>query len=202
MAYREIDPSRLAGREPYFLITSLVVPRPIAWVSSISPQGIVNLAPHSYFNIVSSNPWIVHFTSTGQKDTLHNVRATGEFVVNLVGRGLAEQMNRTSAELPPDLSEVEEAGLKTLASKYVHVPRIAGAPAALECRVNEIISKGNGYMVFGDVLLAHVDDALFRNGRIDPVAWRPIGRLGGSSYTDAAGAMFKLERPRRNGGSS
>lgn len=195
MAYREIDPATLEGRQPYFLITSLVVPRPIAWVTSLSEEGVVNLAPHSYFNVMSSNPWILHFTSTGEKDTLRNVRATGEFVVNIVGRPLAETMNLTSAEHPPDVSEMEAAGLTPAPSKRVKPPRVASAPAAFECRLNDIISKGNGHMVFGDVLLAHVDEALFDGSRIDPKALRPVGRLGGSLYTDAAGAIFKLERP-------
>ena len=109
--YREIVPSELEGREPYFLITSLVVPRPIAWVSTLSKEGVPNVAPHSYFNVISSNPWIVHFTSTGEKDTLRNARSTGEFVVNLFGRDLVEKMNFTSADFPPEEDEFEWAGL-------------------------------------------------------------------------------------------
>lgn len=195
MALREIDPARLEGREPYFLITSLVVPRPIAWVSSISADGVLNVAPHSYFNVISSNPWIVHFTSTGEKDTLRNVRATGEFVVNVVTRELVEEMNFTSADFPPGESEFEWADLEPAPSARVAVPRVARARVAFECRVNEIVSKGNGHMVFGDVLLAHVDETLFVEGRVDPHLLRPVGRLGGALYTDASGDVFKLPRP-------
>lgn len=195
MRLREIDPARLEGREPYFLITSLVVPRPIAWVSSLSETGVANVAPHSYFNVISSNPWILHFTSTGEKDTLRNVRATGEFVVNVVTRELVEEMNFTSADFPPDESELEWAGLEPAPSSRVAPPRVARARVAFECRVNDIVSKGNGHMVFGDVLVAHVDEALFVDGRVDPHLLRPVGRLGGALYTDASGDVFKLPRP-------
>jgi flavin reductase (DIM6/NTAB) family NADH-FMN oxidoreductase RutF len=195
MRLREIDPARLEGREPYFLITSLVVPRPIAWVSSLSADGVPNVAPHSYFNVISSNPWILHFTSTGEKDTLRNVRATGEFVVNVVSRELVEEMNFTSADFPPGESEFAWAGLDTAPSVRVTPPRVARARVAFECRVNDVVSKGNGHMVFGDVLLAHVDEDLLAEGRVDPHLLRPVGRLGGALYTDASGDVFKLRRP-------
>ena len=195
MRLREIDPARLEGREPYFLITSLVVPRPIAWVSTLSEDGIPNVAPHSYFNAISSNPWIVHFTSTGVKDTLRNVRATGEFVVNVVTRELVEEMNFTSADFPPGESEFEWAGLEAAPSKLVAPPRVARARVAFECKVNDVVSKGNGHMVFGDVLVAHVDEELFRDGRVDPHLLQPVARLGGALYSDAAAGIFKLPRP-------
>lgn len=195
MRLREIDPARLEGREPYFLITSLVVPRPIAWVSSLSAAGVANVAPHSYFNVISSNPWILHFTSTGEKDTLRNVRANGEFVVNVVTRELVAEMNFTSADFPPGESEFEWAGLEEAPSVRVRPPRVARARVAFECKLNEIVSKGNGHMVFGDVQVAHVDEELLRDGRVDPHLLRPVGRLGGALYTDASGDVFKLPRP-------
>ena len=195
MRLREIDPARLEGREPYFLITSLVVPRPIAWVSSLSAEGVANVAPHSYFNVISSNPWILHFTSTGEKDTLRNVRATGEFVVNVVTRELVAEMNFTSADFPPDESEFEWTRLEPAASVRVAPPRVARARVAFECKLNDVVSKGNGHMVFGDVLLAHVDEDLLHEGRVDPHLLRPVGRLGGALYTDASGDVFKLPRP-------
>jgi flavin reductase (DIM6/NTAB) family NADH-FMN oxidoreductase RutF len=195
MRLREIDPARLEGREPYFLITSLVVPRPIAWVSTVSAEGVTNVAPHSYFNVISSNPWIVHFTSTGVKDTLRNVRATGEFVVNVVTRELVEEMNFTSADFPPGESEFEWARLDAAPSKLVTPPRVARARVAFECKVNDVVSKGNGHMVFGDVLLVHVDEELFRDGRVDPHLLKPAARLGGALYSDAAADIFKLPRP-------
>lgn len=195
MRLREIDPARLEGREPYFLITSLVVPRPIAWVSTISASGTLNVAPHSYFNVISSNPWIVHFTSTGEKDTLRNVRETGEFVVNLVTRELVDEMNFTSADFPPEESEFEWAGLEPAPSKHVAPPRVARARVAFECKVDDVVSKGNGHMVFGEVLVVHVDEELFVDGRVDPHLLRPVGRLGGALYTDASGDVFKVPRP-------
>ncbi len=195
MPYREIVPAELEGRAPYFLLTSLVVPRPIAWVSSLSEDEVPNVAPHSYFNVISSNPWIVHFTSTGEKDTLRNVRATGEFVVNLFGRELVEKMNFTSADFPPEENEFDWAGLHAEPSSRVRPPRVAGTPAALECRVNDIVSKGNGHMVFGDVLVAHVDEGVFRDGRVDPELFKPVGRLAGSLYSDTSKGLFKIKRP-------
>ena len=195
MQLRQIDPARLEGREPYFLITSLVVPRPIAWVSTLSATGVTNVAPHSYFNVISSNPWIIHFTSTGEKDTLRNVRATGDFVVNVVTRELVEEMNFTSADFPPEESEFEWAGLERAPSVRVATPRVARARVAFECKLNDVVSKGNGHMVFGDVVLVHVDEALFVDGRVDPHRLQPMARLGGALYTDATPGIFKLPRP-------
>lgn len=195
MRFREIDPTKLEGREPYFLITALVAPRPIAWVSTASEDGVNNVAPHSYFNVISSNPWILHFTSTGEKDTLRNVRATGDFVINLVGREVVERMNYTSGNLPPDESEFEWTGLTAVGSDRVRSPRVGQARVSFECKVDDIVSKGNGHMVFGAVQLVHVDEALFVDGRIDPTILKPIGRLGGSYYTDASEGLFRLDRP-------
>lgn len=195
MTYRQIDPAKLEGREPYFLITSLVVPRPIAWVSTVSDAGIFNVAPHSYFNVISSNPWILHFTSTGTKDTLRNARATGDFVINVVGRAIVEKMNYTSGDFPPDESEFGWAGLTAVESIHVKSPRVAEAQAAFECIVEDIVSKGNGHMVFGKVTLAHVDESLFTNERVDPAKLKPVGRLSGALYTDASEGLFEIKRP-------
>jgi flavin reductase (DIM6/NTAB) family NADH-FMN oxidoreductase RutF len=195
LAFVEYRPSELATKEPYYLLTSLVVPRPIAWVSTISAEGVLNLAPHSYFNVISSDPPIVHFTSTGVKDTLTNCRATGEFVVNFVARDLVEEMNVTAADFPSTESEWEWAGLESEASVEVKPPRVARAKAAFECRVADIVSKGNGNMVFGDVLVMHVDDSVLRDGRVDPELLQPVGRMGGATYTAAASDLFDLKRP-------
>ena len=189
-----IDPAESTPRENYFLLTNLIIPRPIAWVSSLAADGTRNLAPHSYFNIVSSNPPIIHFTQAGRKDTLNNVEATGEFVVNLVSVDLAEQMNISSADFPSDEDEFTWAGLEAAESVTVAPPRVANAPAAFECRVRTILEMGNGNMVFGDVLLAHVDDRIWSDGRVDPEALNPLARLGGSSYAHLR-PSFKLPRP-------
>lgn len=188
-------PSELEGRAPYFLLTSMVVPRPIAWVSSLSSDGRRNLAPHSYFNAISSDPLIVHFTSTGVKDTLRNVRATGEFVVNLVSRDLVEEMNLTSADFPPEEDEFRWAGLEGAPSQFVKPERVARAKVAIECTVNSIHSLGNGNMVFGDVRCVQVSEEVLTNGRIDPHLLKPVSRLGGAIYSDASGDLFEIPRP-------
>lgn len=195
MTFRQIDPLELEGREPYFLITALVVPRPIAWVSTVSAAGINNVAPHSYFNVISSNPWILHFTSTGEKDTLRNVKETRDFVINVVGREVTGKMNYTSGDFPPEESEFEWAGLTPVESVRVRSPRVGESRVSFECKLDDIVSKGNGHMVFGKVALAHVDESLFVNGRVDPRILKPIGRLGGSQYTDASEGLFEIKRP-------
>jgi flavin reductase (DIM6/NTAB) family NADH-FMN oxidoreductase RutF len=192
---KEIIPNDLPGREAYYMLTSLVIPRPIAWVSSVAANGARNLAPHSFFNAISTDPLIIHFTSTGVKDTLRNVRATGEFVVNLVSKDLVEPMNLTAADFPPDVDEFEWAGLEATPSSHVAPPRVARAKAAFECKVNKVVSLGNGNMVFGDVLCIHVDDLVMRDGRVDPKLLQPVARLGGSLYTEVSPGVFSLKRP-------
>lgn len=191
----EIDPAELHGREPYFLLTSLVVPRPIAWVSTISEEGVLNLAPHSYFNVISSAPPIIHFTSTRVKDTLRNIRATGEFVVNIVSLDLVEAMNLSAADFPPEEDEFGWAGLEIAPSTVVKPPRVARARAAMECTLNRVVSLGNGHMSFGDVVRFHIDASVMQDGRVAPDLLRPVARLGGSMYTDAAAGLFELRRP-------
>jgi flavin reductase (DIM6/NTAB) family NADH-FMN oxidoreductase RutF len=195
LGFIDFDPEQFEGREGYFLMTALVVPRPIAWVSTLSPEGARNLAPHSYFNAISSNPLVIHFTSTGVKDTLTNVRETGEFVVNIVGAHLAEAMNLTATNFPFEEDEFVWARLEDAPSKKVRPPRVARAAAAFECTVNQIVSIGNGHMVFGDVVHLVVDEAVMRNGRVAADLLEPIGRLGGSWYTRAATDLFQMKRP-------
>ena len=195
MGHIDFDPDDLKDREGYFLMTSLIVPRPIAWVSSLSPRGVRNVAPHSYFNAISSDPPVLHFTSTGEKDTLVNVRASGEFVVNIVGAQVAEEMNLTAANFPPEEDEFAWAKLSDAPSRTVSPPRVARAAGAFECTVNRIVSIGNGNMVFGDVRNIVVDEAVMRNGRVAPDLLDPIGRLGGSWYTRAARDLFEMKRP-------
>ena len=195
MALRTFDPAAQTPQENYFLLTSLCVPRPIAWVSTVSPEGRRNLAPHSYFNIVSSNPPIVHFTSTGRKDSLTNAESTGEFVVNVVSVDLVEPMNLTAADFPHDEDEFAWAGLEAAPSTVVTPPRVARAKAAIECRVRQILPMGNGNMVFGDVVAIHVDTQVWVDGRVDPDLLAPVARLSGSSYAQLK-TSFKIPRPR------
>jgi len=192
----EIDPKELQSREAYHLLTALVAPRPIAWVSTVSETGVRNLAPHSYFNAISSNPLIVHFTSTGTKDSLTNARSTREFVVNMVNEDLGEQMNLTAADFPPDEDEFEWVGVQAVPSRIVTPPRVAAAPAAFECKVLDVVSHGNGSMVFGEVVWMHIREGVMRDGRVDPELFRPIGRLGGATYSAAARGLFEMRRPR------
>lgn len=191
-------PEDLAPKEAYHLLTSLVVPRPIAWVSTLSEDGTRNLAPHSYFNVISSDPPIVHFTSSGLKDTLRNARATGEFVVNVVSRDLVDAMNVTAADFSPGEDEFAWADLESAPSTVVSPPRVAGTKAALECQVRKVLTMGNGTMVFGEVVHIHVADEVWREGRVRPDLLRPVGRLSGSDYTFVE-AIHHLPRPSRDG---
>lgn len=189
------DPADLSDGDVYVLLTSLVVPRPIAWVSTLSSEGTGNLAPHSYFNVISSAPPIVHFTSSGAKDTLTNVRATGEFVVNVVSVDLLDQMNATSARWEAHLDEFDAVGLERAPSATVSPPRVAAAPAALECTVRTILSMGNGNMVFGDVRHIWVADRVWSEGQVDIAALAPVARLSGSQYMLPT-AIVERARPR------
>ncbi|MCC6614473.1 MAG: flavin reductase family protein [Anaerolineae bacterium] len=201
-----MDPQTLPQREVSKLLSGTVVPRPIAWVSTISVDGQPNLAPFSYFNVVCPNPPTLLFC-TGvrgieppQKDTYTNVVATGEFVVNFVSEHLAEAMNITAIEAPPDVNEFERASLTAVPSAKVKPPRVAESLAHFECRLLETIAigegAGGGNIVIGTVVHMHFDDRVFREGNyIDLEAFRPIGRLSGSAYCHVQDS-FSLQRPR------
>lgn len=177
-------PEDLSERETYFLLTSLVVPRPIAWVGTTSPSGVDNVAPHSFFNVISSDPPIVHFTSSGAKDTLANARATGAFTISVVSRPLLEAMNTTAADMPPDVSEFDHVDVTATRGEVVAAPYVTESPAAMECTVRTILSMGSGHMVFGDVRRIHVHDRAWGpDDRVDIAALDPVGRLSGSQYT-------------------
>jgi len=176
-------------------INALVAPRPIGWINTIDSLGRPNLAPFSYFNLVSAEPPIVMFApnekdSAGTpKDSLVNVRQVPEFVVNIVPWRLREQMNLTSAVLEHGASEFEFAGLAPVPSTLVRPPRIAEAPASLECRVLQVVALpryANGrqsHVVLGEVLAVHIDDAVISDGVLDVLALQPMARLGGHDYT-------------------
>lgn len=190
----ELDLAELGERERYFLLTSVVVPRPIAWVSTVAPDGTRNLAPYSYFNACSATPPIVHFTSTTSRDSIANVRETGEFVINVVSEDLAGAMRTSSAALRDSEDEFEVAGLRTSPSHRVRPPRVARAKVALECRLRQILEIGEGTMAFGDVLHVHVDGSVWREGRVDPTLLRPVGRLGAPHLTTVA-EVYSLDLP-------
>lgn len=195
-----IDPASHPRQEVYHLLNALVVPRPIAWVSTISEAGVANLAPHSYFNILTPDPPTVYFASGGVKDSPHNVRSSRDFVVNLVPESLAEQMNLTAADFPPGEREFTAAGLTPVPSALVHAPRLAEAPAALECRHTRTLEIGTApnYVVPGAVMRFHV--AAWRDGRVDLAAIQPLGRLSGSGYRYTRKADGPAHLRRADGG--
>jgi flavin reductase (DIM6/NTAB) family NADH-FMN oxidoreductase RutF len=180
----------------YPWLTAVVVPRPIAWVSSLSADGVVNLAPHSFFTVASAEPPVVAFTSVGTKDSLRNIRATGEFVVHLAPRSLAEEVNRTSTNFPPDVDELAVAGLTARPSVRVAPPRVVESPVALECVADGERSFGRSTMVFGRVVHVAVSRAvLAEDGLPDVRALDPATRLGREEW-GALGEVFTLHRPR------
>ncbi len=178
------------------VLNTIVAPRAIAWVSSVAPDGTVNLAPHSYTTVFSANPPIVGFVSTGEKDTLRNVRASGEFVYNVVSDDLLDVMNLTSADFPPDVSEVEWADLTPVSSDLIAAPRLAESPLAMECTVVEIrqVPGANSWLVLGEVLEFHTSPQVWKNERIDLSVVRPLTRLGGNDY-GRFGEIVNRKRP-------
>jgi flavin reductase (DIM6/NTAB) family NADH-FMN oxidoreductase RutF len=191
-----IDPETLEPSAAYHLLNSLVVPRPIAWVSTVSEAGVANIAPHSYFTVLSPDPPIVCFSSSGVKDTLRNVRFTADFVVNVVGEELAEQMNLTSADFPHAESEFDFAGLSAAPADLVRAPRLAEAPASMECRLLQVLEIGStpNHVVIGQVVRFHVAERVWRDGRVDIGLMRPVGRLAGSGYSYTR-ELFRMDRP-------
>lgn len=180
---------------PYALLTALVVPRPIAWVSTVAADGAPNLAPHSFFTVVSAHPPVVSFTSVGEKDTLRNVRATGEFVVNIATVELMEQVNATSAILAPEVDEAAYAGVAMVPSAFVRPQRVAASPAALECRLHQAVPVGDSVVVLGEVVGFSLDRAVLDGRHPDFGALRPVARLGRDEWS-LPGEVVRLPRPR------
>lgn len=182
MTRREYDPAQL-GRKTYPLLTSLVVPRPIAWVSTRSAAGVDNLAPHSFFTISCVTPPVVQFTSVGEKDSLRNAVATGEFVVCLSDEPNTAAVNETGTDYPADVSEFDAVGLTREPSRLVAPARVAQSPAALECRLLETRSFGDSTVVFGEVVWVAVDEAALREDRPAIDLLRPLARLGADEWS-------------------
>lgn len=199
----ELDFTGEHSDRAYPILAALVTPRPIAWVTTLNEDGSVNAAPFSFFNLFGDDPPLVIFAPGDRedgspKDTVRNCERTKEFVVNLVDEPLAEAMNRTSASLPYGASEVAEAGLETAESSLVAVPRIAAAPAALECRLHEIRRVGNNRLVTGIVHRAWVRDELFDREtlRVRGDRFHPIGRMAVPDWYSRTGDLFEMKRPR------
>ncbi|REE04851.1 flavin reductase family protein [Citricoccus nitrophenolicus] len=196
----EFDPATLGDRETTLLVKSILIPRPIAWVGTVDAHGTANLAPHSFFTMVSEEPPIVMFSSTSRKDTLTNVESTGEFTISLVSRPQFEVANQTSARYAPEVSEFEAAGIEAEPSAVVVPPRVAGSPAVMECTVERIIEVGGNHMVLGRVVQVAVDtDTLHTDarGRTLPLANRldPLTRLGRNEW-GTLGEVLAIDRPQ------
>ena len=182
MARVEIDPVALGAGSFYSFLTSVVVPRPIAWVSSRSAEGVDNLAPHSFFTVSSVDPPIVQFTSVGRKDSLINVEQTGEFVISLAPEGLFEQVNATGTDFPADVSEFDAVGIEREPSLRVAPPRVARSPVALECKLHTALTFGLGTVVMGRVVHAVVDEEALEDGRPAIERLAPLSRLGANEW--------------------
>ncbi|MFE1166710.1 flavin reductase family protein [Nocardiopsis sp. NPDC058789] len=179
----EHTPAALPGRDFYKLMSSVILPRPIAWVSTTSESGVDNLAPHSFFTISCTEPPIVQFTSVGRKDSLRNAEATGEFVVNLATEPLQDQVNATGTEYPPHLSEFDELGIEREASTTVRPPRVAASPVALECALHSTLRLGDSTVVFGRVQTVAVDESVVVDGLPEATLLRPMARLGRNEWS-------------------
>ncbi len=195
-ARAEFDPVAL-GPAVYPLLTSVVVPRPIAWVSTRSATGADNLAPHSFFTVSSVDPPIVQFTSVGLKDSLRNIRETAEFVVNVVTSRLAGQANLTATPLPRGQSEFDAAGLDREPSRLVRPPRVAASPVVLECRAVDERTFGTSTVVFGQVVAIGVHRGVLAGAPdrpgVDLRALDPVSRLGADDWAEV-GQLFSLRR--------
>jgi flavin reductase (DIM6/NTAB) family NADH-FMN oxidoreductase RutF len=192
-------------RLPHDPFNEIVGPRPIGWISTCSAAGALNLAPYSFFNAFNYTPPIVGFASIGYKDTVRNIEQTGEFVWNLTTRPLAEAMNQTCAAVPPEVSEFELAGLTPVPSRLIAVPRVLQSPVSFECRRTQIVQLegANGdkvptWLVLGEVVAVHIDEALLKNGVYDTAAAGHILRGGGPAdyFTVGPEQLFRMHRPR------
>lgn len=201
-----IDFTTLPARDAYSWMVSTILPRPIAWVSTVSADGKVNLAPFSFFQGVCANPPTLMFVPVNtregtKKDTVRNLEQVPEFVVNLVPFALAEQMNATAALLPYGESEFEKFGIASAPSIHVRPPRVAAAPVSFECTLDRFVHIGEGplaaHVTFGRIVSAHIDDTVIgEDGRPDPQKLDLIGRLGGELYT-RTNDQFAIKRPDR-----
>jgi len=183
-----IDPAYLDAETAYRLITGVVVPRPIAWVTSLSATGVLNLAPFSAFMFVSPKPPMLAI-SVGRKgsiykDTAQNILNNEEYVVHIADSSLMNAVHESSTEHPSDVSEVEELGLATLPGERIKVPRLAAAPIAMECRFRQCLEFGEtrSRLIVGEVLVFHIRDGLLNNGKIETEALDPIARIAGPRY--------------------
>ena len=200
-----VDPAASSIHDVEKLLVGVILPRPIAFVSTLSPDGVANLAPFSFFTAVCPKPPVVCFCNSirlrdgSKKDTLRNVEATGEFVINVVSEDFAEQMVACSGEYPSDVSEFDVSGLTPIASDLVKPPRVKESRVQMECRLLQVVTistePGGGSLVMGEVLRFHVDDGVMERGSVDPDKLRAIGRMGGIQYVRTSD-RFSMARPK------
>lgn len=191
------DPAVMDPGSFYPVLTASVVPRPIAWVSTLSDDGVPNLAPYSFFTVSSAAPPVVQFTSVTRKDTLRNVEATGEFVINLATEPMVAEVNASSAPYEPGTDEFAVLGVVAEPSERVRPPRVADSPIAIECRLREVIEVGSSFVVMGDVLAVAVrPDALADDGLPAFAGLAPLSRLGRDEW-GMTPPVRRITRPRR-----
>ena len=200
-----VDPAASSIHDIEKLLVGVILPRPIAFVSTISLDGVANLAPFSFFTAVCPKPPVICFCNSirprdgSKKDTLRNVEATGEFVVNVVSEDFAAQMVACSGDYPPDVSEFDISGLTPIPSDLVRPPRVKESRVQMECRLLQVVTvstePGGGSLVMGEVLRFHVDDSVIDNGAVNPDKLRPIGRMGGITYVRTTD-RFSMTRPK------
>ncbi len=199
-----IDPKEISYRECHKIMIGSVVPRPIAFVSTVSADGVPNLAPFSYYTAIAADPPTLCFapgrrSSDGErKDTLSNIEATGEFVVNVVTEDIGPAMNATAMDFPPETNEFEVAELTPLPSRVVKPPRVGESPISMECKLHQVVpiglpQAGGATLVIGEIVMFHVADHLYKDGRINIHELKPLGRLAGTEYT-TLGKIISIER--------
>jgi len=191
---QEIPYDEDQGGRFYGILTSVVVPRPIAWVSTISKDGVENLAPHSLFTISSAVPAIIQFTSVGHKDSLRNAVDTGEFVVNLANRANFEKVNASGTDYPPEIDEFAALGLEREPSVSVRPSRVASSPVALECTTEGTRDFGESVVVFGRLKHVAIDESVLTDGRPDIQKLQPLARLGGPFQWSEIGEILEISR--------
>jgi flavin reductase (DIM6/NTAB) family NADH-FMN oxidoreductase RutF len=194
-----LDPKTVSPGAFYQFMISVVVPRPIAFVSTMSPEGRLNVAPFSYFNAITNQPPLLGISINRRggvpKDTLRNVEQTGEFVVNTVDESLGPRMVQSSGDWPADVDEFQLTGLTPVPSDLVKPPRVGESPINMECRLHRIVELGAAFFVVGEIVRAHVKDEVLTNGRVDIEKLRPLGRLGGDGYS-VVREVVHMPRPK------
>ncbi|WP_078428274.1 flavin reductase family protein [Alkalihalobacterium alkalinitrilicum] len=201
----KIETSNIEWLDRYKLLIGSVLPRPIAFVSSLSKNNIANLAPFSFFMGIGAEPMMLAFSvmrdhENISKDTLVNVEETKEFVVNIVGEKIVNQMNECATNFQPEIDEFEVSGLEKEPCDLVRPPRVKESDVSLECVLDRVINFGEGpgssSLVIGKVVMIHVNDEIYANGKINTKELQPIGRLAGNEYTRASASTFSIERKR------